>query len=108
MITITPNAIKALQLRLVKRGTPDAAIRLGIKGGDCAGFNYVLMFEDDAPKDKDIQLDLKGVKIFIDKKSALLLDTATLEYKKSLTDEGFNFINSKETSRCGCGKSFSL
>ena len=49
-ITITAKAADAIQKQLAKRGTPEAALRLGIKGGGCSGFSYVIEFHDGEPR----------------------------------------------------------
>ena len=39
----------AIARQMKKRGTMDAALRLGIRGGGCSGFSYVIEFHDGAP-----------------------------------------------------------
>lgn len=107
-IQLTPSAIQEIKSQLAKRETPNAYLRLGVKGGSCSGFTYVIQFEDDAPKERDIQLDIDGVKILVDPKSLAYLDGSTLDWKSSLMEQGFDFINPHVVSQCGCGKSFSV
>jgi len=45
-ISLTPKAVEMAKKQLVKRGTPDAAIRLGLRGGGCSGFTYVIEFSE--------------------------------------------------------------
>jgi hypothetical protein len=44
-IAITDAAVTYAKEKLAKRGTPDAAIRLGIKGGGCSGFQVKNVLE---------------------------------------------------------------
>ena len=55
-ITISETAVVYAKQRLAQRGTPDAAIRLGIKGGGCSGFSYVIQFDDEPGADVRIVL----------------------------------------------------
>ena len=70
---ISDGAVAFAKEKLAKRGTPDAAIRLGIKGGGCSGFSYVIQFEDDPPRERDRVYDIEGVRFIVDKKSLIYL-----------------------------------
>jgi len=107
-ISLTPVAAEKVKDQLSKRGTPEAYLRLGIKGGGCSGFSYVLQFEDAPPRAKDILFDVEGVHVIVDNKSILYLNGTTLDWKKSLMDSGFKFLNPNEKSSCGCGHSFTV
>lgn len=107
-IQLTPAAIQEIKRQLAKRETPNAYLRLGVRGAGCSGYTYVIRYEDTDPKEKDIQLDFEGIKVIIDPKSILHLDGTTLDWKTSLLEQGFDFINPNIVSQCGCGKSFSV
>lgn len=107
-VHITAEAVKYARKRLVARGTPEAAVRLGVRGGGCSGFNYVIEFSDDPPRAKDTVCELDGVKFYVDKKSLIYLAGSTLDYEHSLMFQGFRFRNPQEASRCGCGHSFTV
>ena len=107
-ITLTPKAITMAKSRLVKRGTPDAALRLGVRGGGCSGFNYVIEFSDDAPRERDRVFDFDGLKVYIDKKSLVYLAGSVLDWEQTLMQQGFKFKNPHEASSCGCGHSFTV
>ncbi|HMR80989.1 MAG TPA: iron-sulfur cluster biosynthesis family protein, partial [Polyangiaceae bacterium] len=64
-LNISQAAVDFAREKLKKRGTPDAAIRLGIKGGGCSGFSYVIQFEDDTPRDRDRTYELDGVRFIV-------------------------------------------
>ena len=38
---------------------PEASLRVGIRGGGCSGFTYVIEFHDGPPRARDIVLDVK-------------------------------------------------
>jgi hypothetical protein len=60
-ITISEQAVVYAKQRLAQRGTLEAAIRLGIKGGGCSGFSYVVQFDDDPPRERDYVYEAGGV-----------------------------------------------
>tara|TARA_Y100000310_G_C20658332_1_gene803230 strand:- start:1467 stop:1799 length:333 start_codon:yes stop_codon:yes gene_type:complete len=83
-------------------------VRIGIKGGGCSGYSYVIDTKTKHTNDNDIIFSFKNLKICIDKKSMKYLNNATLDYKKSLMYSGFNFKNPNTKIGCGCGQSFSI
>ncbi len=107
-IAITARAAEAARKQLQKRGTPDAMIRLGIRGAGCSGFTYVIEFEDKAPRDRDRVFEHDGVKFVVDKKSLLYLAGTELDWEQKLMSSGFQFRNPNEKSTCGCGHSFTV
>lgn len=107
-IVISEGAAEFAKKRLEKRGTPDAAIRLGVKGGSCSGYSYVIQYEDKEPRERDYVYEKNGVRFIVDKKSFLFLAGSTLEYENTLMFQGFKFVNPQETQKCGCGHSFNV
>ncbi len=104
----TAVAVEAIKAALEKRKTPDAALRVGVKGGGCSGYMYALEFCDDDPREKDLVFEFDGVKIFIDKKSIIYLNGAELDFENSLLRKGFKFNNPIVKGECGCNESFSV
>jgi iron-sulfur cluster assembly protein len=107
-MSIAPAAAQFARQKLTQRGTPDAAVRLGIKGGGCSGFSYVIQFDDDPPRDRDMVYEVDGVKFYVDKKSLVYLAGSLLDYEKTLMFQGFKFRNPNEATSCGCGHSFTV
>jgi iron-sulfur cluster assembly protein len=107
-ITLTPAAVEAARAALAKRGTPQAAIRLGIKGGGCSGFSYVIEYEDEEPRTRDRTFEVEGVRIVVDKKSLIYLMGTVLDFEKTLMKQGFKFRNPNEATSCSCGTSFTV
>jgi iron-sulfur cluster assembly protein len=107
-VFITPIAVEQIKKQLANRGTPDGYLRLGVRGGSCNGFEYVLQFED-IPKSKDIIFNIDNIKTVVDPKSIVILNGTTLDYEKTLIKSGYIFRNNpQEDKSCGCGKSFSI
>lgn len=112
-IDVTPKAADAIHRQLVKRKTPDASLRLGLKGGGCSGFTYVIEFHDGPARARDIVFNAKtsageSVRVVVDPKSILYLSGTTLEWEQTLMKQGFKFVNPHEKSGCGCGHSFNV
>ncbi|MDC0684635.1 HesB/IscA family protein [Sorangium atrum] len=112
-LSVSDAAVQAIRAQLAKRGTPEGAIRVGIRGGGCSGFSYVIEFEDKPPRSGDLVLefaepDKATVRVFCDKKSILYLGGSVLDWEKTLMFQGFKFKNPHEATRCGCGHSFTV
>jgi iron-sulfur cluster assembly protein len=107
-IFVSDGAIAYAREKLAQRGTPNAAVRVGIRGGGCSGFSYVIQFEDEAPRERDYVFEFGGVRFFVDKKSLIYLAGSTLDYEKTLMFQGFKFRNPNEATSCGCGHSFTV
>jgi iron-sulfur cluster assembly protein len=107
-ITISEQAVVYAKQRLAQRGTPEAAIRLGVKGGGCSGFSYVVAFDDEPPRERDYVYQAGGVRFYVDKKSFVYLAGSLLDYEKTVMFQGFKFRNPQEAATCGCGHSFTV
>jgi iron-sulfur cluster assembly accessory protein len=86
--------------------SPDTMLRVGVTGGGCSGFQYSLNFDQKANEETDSTYEYHGVKVIVDKKSALYLDGATVDFFEGLDKRGFTFNNPNATKSCGCGSSF--
>ena len=107
VVTVTEKAREELRKAFAGEDLPEGAgLRIGVKGGGCSGFSYVMGF-DGVPTEDDVVQDLDGLKLFVDRKSALYLEGTTLNYVESLQQKGFVFENPNATGTCGCGQSFS-
>jgi iron-sulfur cluster assembly protein len=107
-IDVTPKAVDAIRRQLAKRGTPEAALRLGIRGGGCSGFSYVIEFHDGEPHARDRVFVFGDVRVVVDPKSLVYLNGSVLEWEQTLMRQGFKFVNPQEKSNCGCGHSFTV
>jgi len=112
-ITVSPKAVEAILRQLKKRGTLDAALRVGIRGGGCSGFSYVIEFHDGPPRAKDrvfdyVAADGTAVRVVADPKSLIYLAGSELDWEQTLMYQGFKFRNPQEKTSCGCGHSFTV
>ena len=81
------------------------SLRLKVVGGGCSGLRYELAF-DERVNDNDTELEIGGVRVIVDEKSALYLVGTTLDFVDTLQESGFKMINPQAKSTCGCGESF--
>lgn len=105
-IKLTESAL--VQLKKIKEDqniTEEHGLRVGVKGGGCSGFSYILGF--DLPKDNDQIFEIGGVKIFLEKAHALYLVGMEIDWIDGLNNRGFSFNNPNASDTCGCGTSFS-
>ncbi len=86
--------------------TGKTRLRVGVKGGGCSGFSYMLDLTEDAKSEKDEELESHGIKILIDMASYLYLNGVEIDFKDEVMGRGFVFKNPNATSTCGCGSSF--
>jgi iron-sulfur cluster assembly protein len=106
-VRLTKKAIEMAKAALVKRGTPSASLRLGVRGGGCSGVSYAIEFSDKV-RDRDHKFDFDGLQVVVDPKSLVYLRGAVLDYEIKLMQHGFRFLNPNEKSSCGCGESFQI
>ena len=81
-------------------------LRVSVKGGGCAGYEYVLEFSK--PTKRDLYFESEGLPIVIDKKSHLIVDGLEIDWSKDLSAPGPRFQNPRAASTCGCSTSFSI
>lgn len=103
-IEITEAAAQEIAKQRAKRGTPDAKIRIGVRGGGCTGFTYVFEWADELrPTDK--VFSAYGVSIAVDPKSLVYLGGMQLDFVRGMMGHGFKFNNPNAKGSCGCGES---
>jgi iron-sulfur cluster assembly protein len=107
-IILTESAAREIR-NIIQQQELDAdkvRLRVGVKGGGCSGFSYVLDLTE-SHKETDEIFEQHGIKIVCDPKSLLYLSGTTVDFKDEIMSRGFVFKNPNATSSCGCGSSFS-
>jgi len=102
LITLTPAAVAKFKEVL----PPGNALRVGVMGGGCSGFQYSLSFAVLSPDEAAEAMDFDGLKVHVDQMSAMYLDGVTIDYSDGLMGGGFKFVNPNVKRTCGCGQSF--
>lgn len=113
MITVTDNAAKKIGEIIAKEKESgklekekDYGLRVGVQGGGCSGFQYIMDF--DTLRDDDQVFEANGTKVYIDPKSLLYLSGSKIDYIESPMQSGFKIENPNTTGSCGCGQSVSF
>ena len=102
MITILANAHKRFN-ELTEKNRK-VFVRLSVKGGGCAGFNYDWSFSNEETRNDVIVDDI----LIIDRINELYLTGMQLDYTYDDFESAFVFKNPQAKSSCGCGTSFSV
>ena len=103
-IEITEAAAQEIARQRAKRATPNARIRVGVRGGGCTGFSYVFEWADEI-RATDKTFSAHGVSIVVDPKSFVYLAGMELDFVRGMMGHGFKFNNPNAKGSCGCGES---
>ena len=106
-IGLTDSAVARLKRMLDERQTPDAGLRIAVKGGGCSGLAYHMEWSEKS-RERDKIFERDGVRVFIDPKSYLYLMGTELIFEEGLLASGFKLQNPNEKAACGCGDSFTV
>ena len=105
-ITLTDGAVSQLHRIRSEQNVPDDhGLRVGVKGGGCSGFSYILGF--DQVKDNDEIHEINGIRVLMQKSHAIYLLGMEIDWLEGLNNRGFVFNNPNASDTCGCGSSFS-
>lgn len=104
-IQLTEGAIKQLRNIMSEQNISEQyGLRVGVKGGGCSGFSYVLGFDE--AKDGDDSFEINGIKVLMQKSHAIYLLGMEIDFLEGLNNRGFSFSNPNASDTCGCGTSF--
>ena len=105
IISISDSAIE--QLKTIYETQNNRILKIAVDGKGCSGYSYDMEFVDNE-SDGDEIIERDGIRVAVDKTAVLYLIGTTLDYKSSLMEQGFKFLNPNAISMCGCGKSFAV
>ena len=104
-LNLTEGAVKQLRSIVQEQNIPaHYGLRVGVKGGGCSGFSYVLGFDE--PKESDDVLTINGMRVLMQKSHAIYLLGMEIDFLEGLNNRGFSFSNPNAKETCGCGTSF--
>jgi iron-sulfur cluster assembly protein len=108
-IILTETAAREISTIIDQQSLNREAVRLrvGVKGGGCSGFSYVLDLTENQ-KESDEAFEMHGIRVVCDPKSLLYLNGTTIDFKDEIMGRGFVFQNPNANSSCGCGSSFAV
>ncbi len=105
-LALTEGALRQLKRIREEQHIPaDHGLRVGVKGGGCSGFSYILGF--DLPQENDERFTIDGIEVLMQKSHAIYLLGMEIDWAEGLNNRGFTFNNPNATDTCGCGTSFS-
>ncbi len=105
-VRLTDDAVQQLNvIKTTQNLGEHLGLRVGIKGGGCSGFSYILGFDE--KQSDDDEFISNGIKVYMKKAHALYLIGIEVDFMNGLNNRGFTFSNPNAKDTCGCGTSFS-
>ncbi|CAN5332270.1 iron-sulfur cluster assembly accessory protein [soil metagenome] len=108
-IIVSERAASEVKRIVAEQGNAEPLyLRVRITGGGCSGFQPKLDLDPTVSDKLDETYEVNGINVVIDKRSALYLDEATVDFHDDLNKRGFSVKIANAKSTCGCGSSFSM
>ncbi|KXZ61511.1 MULTISPECIES: iron-sulfur cluster insertion protein ErpA [Microbacterium] len=104
-VLLTDAAAEKVKNLLQQEGRDDLRLRVAVQPGGCSGLIYQLYF-DERFLDGDQAVDFDGVEVIVDDMSVPYLDGATIDFKDTISEQGFTIDNPNAAGSCACGDSF--
>jgi len=104
-ISLTEAAALKVKTLLGQENRDDLRLRVAVQPGGCSGLIYQLYF-DERFLDGDKTVDFDGVEVIVDDMSVPYLDGAVIDFKDTISEQGFTIDNPNAAGSCACGDSF--
>ncbi len=105
-VQLTEGAVAQLKSIMKEQALTDKhGLRVGVKGGGCSGFTYILGFDEKTEEDDEFVSN--GLRVIMNRAHAIYLVGIEIDFSDGLQNRGFTFNNPNATESCGCGTSFS-
>ena len=104
-LSLTPAAAVKVRALLDQEGRADLRLRVAVQPGGCSGMQYQLFF-DERSLDGDVEHDINGVPVVVDRMSSPYLGGATIDFTDTIEQQGFTIDNPNAGGGCACGNSF--
>lgn len=102
---MTTLAARQLADLLASKGaSATAGLRLAVRRGGCAGWQYEMQVAEAEEGDQVIEQD--GARLIVAADSLDRLKGCQIDYSDDLSDAGFKVLNPNAARSCGCGTSF--
>jgi iron-sulfur cluster assembly accessory protein len=105
-VDLTASAAKRVA-EILRSEAPGSALRIGVDGGGCSGFQYTYDIVT-AREPDDLVLQRDGATVLIDPTSLEYLRGSKIEFVDDLMGQAFKIQNPQATASCGCGTSFAI
>ena len=103
--SLTAAAAQKVKSLLEQEGRDDLRLRVAVQPGGCSGLIYQLYF-DERYLEGDETVDFDGVEVIVDNMSVPYLDGAAIDFKDTISEQGFTIDNPNAAGSCACGDSF--
>jgi iron-sulfur cluster assembly accessory protein len=107
VLTVTAKAARKIRALANREGRATPILRVRVVAGGCSGFSYELSFAE-APAQDDYVIDMDGVQVLVDQKSAPIVEGSILEFDDAMLGGGLKMLNPRATHECACGQSFDI
>ncbi|WP_298860901.1 iron-sulfur cluster insertion protein ErpA [uncultured Microbacterium sp.] len=104
-ISLTDAAALKVKSLLEQEGRDDLRLRVAVQPGGCSGLIYQLYF-DERFLEGDETVDFNGVEVIVDNMSVPYLEGASIDFKDTISEQGFTIDNPNAAGSCACGDSF--
>src|SRR5690242_8108823 len=98
-LTLTERAADAVRARAHEAEVTGWLLRVAVVAGGCNGLTYELYFVPDASAQDEV-IESAGVRVAVDRSSALLLDGTVIDLADG---RSFRFSNPRARRGCSCG-----
>jgi iron-sulfur cluster assembly accessory protein len=99
-VTLTDAAATKVKNLLEQEGRDDLRLRVAVQPGGCSGLIYQLYFDE-----RYLEGD-ETVDVIVDNMSVPYLDGASIDFKDTISEQGFTIDNPNAAGSCACGDSF--
>ncbi|HKT56700.1 MAG TPA: iron-sulfur cluster insertion protein ErpA [Microbacterium sp.] len=104
-VQLTDAAAAKVKSLLEQEGRDDLRLRVAVQPGGCSGLIYQLYF-DERFLEGDTAVEFDGVEVIVDDMSVPYLDGASIDFKDTISEQGFTIDNPNASGSCACGDSF--
>jgi iron-sulfur cluster assembly protein len=96
-VTISAKAAEEVRKIMQTKNIPaDYALRIGVRGGGCAGVSLMIGF--DKKKATDLAYEIEGIPVLVDKKHTLYIIGKEVDFIEGVDARGFMFVEKTDTS----------
>ena len=93
-VSISPRAAEEIRKIMATKNIPqDYGLRVGVRGGGCAGVSLIIGF--DKKKDSDLTYMISDIPVYVDKKHTMYLIGKQVDFHESDDARGFLFTDSE-------------
>ncbi len=108
-IKLTEKAVKEIKYIIQDQNIIGTIyVRAAVRGGGCAGFQSLFTLDENYNEKTDIITEQDGLKIVVDKRSALYLEGTMVDFLEDINKRGFKLDIPGSVGHCGCGSSFNI